>query len=238
MLLNCGVGEESWESLGLQVDPACPSWRSVLGVHWKDSCWSWNSNTLATWCEELTHLKRLWCWERLRAGGEGDNRRWDGWRASSTKWTWVWVNYRSWWWRGRPGMLLFMGLQRIGHDWATDLNWSRYKNKTPVQSSIFLSLDKRWGKKKVSGFERRTGHCRNKEGNFQKKKLVWKVQFRYTEVKSKGIPGSADELIRSREARTKARVLFCIEWLQKREKNMQSLMTLGEFSKSPPLWES
>ena len=52
--------------------------RSVLSVHWKDWCWSWNSNTLATWCEELTHLKRPWCWERLRAGGEGDNRRWDG----------------------------------------------------------------------------------------------------------------------------------------------------------------
>ena len=59
MLLNCGVGEDSWESLGLQGDPTSPSYRrSVLGVHWKDWCWSWNSNTLATWCEELTHLKR------------------------------------------------------------------------------------------------------------------------------------------------------------------------------------
>ena len=58
MLLNCGVGEDSWESLGLQWDPTSPSWRrSVLGVHWKDWCWSWNSSTLATWCEELTHLK-------------------------------------------------------------------------------------------------------------------------------------------------------------------------------------
>ena len=51
-----------------------------------------NSNTLATWCEELTHLKRPWCWERLRAGGEGDDRRWDGWMASLTQWTWVWVS--------------------------------------------------------------------------------------------------------------------------------------------------
>ena len=57
-------------------------------VHWKDWCWSWNSNTLATWCEELTHLTRPWCWERLRAGGEGDNRGWDGWMASLTQWTW------------------------------------------------------------------------------------------------------------------------------------------------------
>ena len=62
--------------------------RSVLGVHWKDWCSSWNSSTLATWCEDLTHLRRPWCWERLRAGGEGDNRRWDGWMASPTWWIW------------------------------------------------------------------------------------------------------------------------------------------------------
>ena len=87
-LLNCGVGEYSWESLGLQGDPTSPFWRrSVLGVHWKDWCWSWNSNTLATSCKELTHWKRLWCWEWLGAGGEGDNRGWDGWMASPTQWT-------------------------------------------------------------------------------------------------------------------------------------------------------
>ena len=91
--------------------------------HWKDWCWSWNSNTLATWCEELTHLKRPWCWERLRAGGEGDDRGWDGWMASLTQWTWVWVDSGSWWWTGRPGVLWFMGSQRVGHDWATELNW-------------------------------------------------------------------------------------------------------------------
>jgi len=60
-------------------------------------------NTLATWCIGLTHLKRTWRWERLRAGGEGDNRGWDGWMASPSQWTWVWVNTRSWWWTGRPG---------------------------------------------------------------------------------------------------------------------------------------
>ena len=75
MLLNCGVGEDSWESLGLQGESTSPSYRkSVLNIHWKDWCWSWNSNTLATWCEERTHWKRPWCWERLKAGGEGDNR--------------------------------------------------------------------------------------------------------------------------------------------------------------------
>ena len=125
MLLKCGVGEDSWESLGLQGDPTSPSWRrSVLSVHWKDWCWSWNSNTLATSCKELTHWKRPWCWEGLGAGGEGDDRGSDGWMASPTPWTWVWVNSGSWWWTGRPGMLRFMGLQRVGHDWATELNWT------------------------------------------------------------------------------------------------------------------
>ena len=87
-------------------------------------CWSWNSNTLATWCEELTHLKRPWCWERLKAGGEGDDRGWDGWMASLTQQTWVWVNSGSWWWTGRPGVLRFMGSQRIRHNRVTELNWS------------------------------------------------------------------------------------------------------------------
>ena len=68
-------------------------------------------------------LKRPWCWEILRAGGEGDDRGWDGWMVSPTQWTWVWVNSRSWWWTGRPGVLKFMGSQRVGHDSATELNW-------------------------------------------------------------------------------------------------------------------
>ena len=97
--------------------------RSVLSVHWKDWCSSWNSNTLATWCEELTHLKRLCCWERLRTGGEGDDRGWDGWMASPTQWRWVWVNSGSWWQTGRPGVLWSMGSWRVGHDWAIELNW-------------------------------------------------------------------------------------------------------------------
>ena len=93
------------------------------GCHWRDICWRWNSITLATWCRKLTHLKRPWCWERLRAGGEGDDRVWDGWMASRTRWTWVWVDSGSCWWTGRPGVLRFMGLQRVGHDWATELNY-------------------------------------------------------------------------------------------------------------------
>ena len=114
-------------------------WRRLLRVPWtarrsnqsilkeispgyslEGSSWSWNSNNLATWCEELTHWKRPWCWERLKAGGKGDNRGWDGWMASPTHWTWVWVDSGSWWWTGRPGMLQSVELQRVGHDRATE----------------------------------------------------------------------------------------------------------------------
>ena len=119
-------------------------WRRLLRVSWiarrsnhsilkeispecslKDWCWSWNSNTLATWCEELIYLKTPWCWERLKAGGEGDDRGWDGWMASLTQWTWVWVNSGSWWWTGRPGML------QSGQDWVTEL-------KSELNQSWFL----------------------------------------------------------------------------------------------------
>ena len=116
---------------------------------------SWNSNTLATWFKELTHLKRPWCWERLRAGGEGYDKGWDGWMASPTQWTWVWVDFGSWWWTGRPGMLRFMGSQRVGHNWVTELKVIRYSeiiralNEMPLvyppfyQSYIFKLFDKR-----------------------------------------------------------------------------------------------
>ena len=98
-------------------------------------------NTLATWFKELTHWKRLWCWERLRAGGEGDDRGWDGWMASLTQWTWVWVDSGSWWWTGRPGVLQFMGLQWVRHDWATELNWTG-----SPQSKLLAWLQSKIGK--------------------------------------------------------------------------------------------
>ena len=81
-------------------------------------------NTLATWFKELTHWKRPWCWEGLGAGGEGDDRWWDGWMASPTWWTWVWVNSGSWWWTGRPGVLQFMVSQTVRYCWVTELNWT------------------------------------------------------------------------------------------------------------------
>ena len=101
-------GNQSWIFIG-RTDPG-----------------SWNSNTLATWCEELTHWKRLWCWERLKEGEEGDDRGWDGWMASRTQWAWVWVNSGSWWWIGRPIVLWFMELQRFVHTWANEMNWTNY----------------------------------------------------------------------------------------------------------------
>ena len=124
MLLNCGVGEDSWGSFGLQGDPTSPSWqKSVLNIHWKDLCWSWKSNNLATLSEDLTHLKRPWCWEILKPG-EVDDRGWDGWMVSPTQWTWVWVSSGSWWWTGKPSVLQSMVLQRVRHNWATELNWT------------------------------------------------------------------------------------------------------------------
>ena len=123
MLLNCGVGEDSWESLGLQEDPISPFYRRlVLGVHWKDWCWSWNSSPLATWCTELTHWKRLWCWEGLGAGGDGDDRGWDGRMASPTRWTWVWVNSGSG--DGQGGLVCCSSWGHKESDTTEQMNWT------------------------------------------------------------------------------------------------------------------
>ena len=115
MLLNCGVGEDSWESLG-----------SVLNIHWVDWCWSFNN--LATWCKEQAHLKRPWCWESLKAG-EGADRGWDSWTASPTQWTWVRINSQRWWWTGKPGVLQSLGSRRVWHDWATELTYMESKKQ-------------------------------------------------------------------------------------------------------------
>ena len=122
MLLSCGVGEDSWESLGLQGDPTSPSWRkSVLNIHWKDWCWA---ATPIFWTPDV---KNWLIWKHpdagLKKGGEGDDRGWDGWMASLTQLTWAWVSSRSWWWTGKPDVLQSMGPQRLGHDWAIELNW-------------------------------------------------------------------------------------------------------------------
>ena len=96
------------------------------------------SHPYMTTGKELTHWKRLWCWEELGAGGEGDDRGWDGWMASLTRWTWVWVNSGSWWWTGRPGVLRFMGSQRVGNDWAAELNWLSVQAWIITMASYFI----------------------------------------------------------------------------------------------------
>ena len=129
---DCSVGEDSrvpWtarrsnQSILKEISP---------DIHWKDWCWSWNSNTWASWCKEPTHWKRLWCCVRLKAGGEGDNRGWDGWMASLMWSTWVWVGSGSWWWTGNLGMLQSTGSQRVGHDWTTELNWLHPSTGNPI----------------------------------------------------------------------------------------------------------
>ena len=102
-------------------------------IHCRGWSWGWSSNTLATWCEELTHWKWPWCWERLKAGGEGDDRGRDGRMASLTQWTWVWANSRNWWWTGKPGVLQPIGLQRVGYDWATEQQQKWFKSMSSVQ---------------------------------------------------------------------------------------------------------
>ena len=129
-ILSFDAGEDSWESLGQHEIKLV---KNPKGNQPWFFTGRYNAETEAPilwsiWCEEPTHGKRPWCWERLRAGEEWDDRRWDVWMASSTRWTWVWVNSRNWWWTGRPGILQFMGSQIVGHNWATELNWIELKS--------------------------------------------------------------------------------------------------------------
>ena len=113
------VLEETLESLldCKEIQPVHPKGnQSWIFIRKTDA----DSNVLATWCKELTHMKRPWCWERLKAG-EVDDRGWDGWMALLTQWTWVWVISGNWWWTGKPGMLQSMESERVRHDWATEL---------------------------------------------------------------------------------------------------------------------
>ena len=122
------VLEKTLESKEILKDP---KGKSILNIHSKDWYWSWNSNTLATWCEELTHLKRPCYWERLRAGGEGDNRGWSGCMASLTQWRWVWLNSGSWQWTGKP-----WGGKKL--DMTEQLNWTELNWLTNISHLCFL----------------------------------------------------------------------------------------------------
>ena len=133
MLLNCGVGEESWESLGQarrsnqsilkEISPGC----SLEGLMLKVKL-----QYFGHLMRRADSLEKTLMLGGIRAGGEGDDRGWDSLMASPTQWTWVWVNSRSWWWTGRPGVLQSMGLQRVGQDWATELNSRRKWQPIPV----------------------------------------------------------------------------------------------------------
>ena len=142
MLLNGGVGEDSWESLGLQGDPTSPFWRR--------SAWDFfgrndaKAETPVLW---PPHAKSWLIGKDSDAGRDwGQEEKgtigWDGWMASLTRWTWVWVNSGSWWWTGRPGVLRFMGSQRVGHDWATELNWRLTIQTTHGIHFVFHTDDK------------------------------------------------------------------------------------------------
>ena len=123
MLLNCVVLEKTLESPldRKEIQPVNPKGNQSWVFIGRDWSWSWNSSTLATWCEELTHLKRPYCWERLKAGGEGKERGWDDWMASPTQWTFVWEDSRSWWCTGKPGC--FNPWDSKDLDMTEPLNW-------------------------------------------------------------------------------------------------------------------
>ena len=151
MLLNCGIGEDlrapwtarrSNQPILKEISPGCSL---------NDWCWGWNSNILATWCEDWTHLKRLWCWERLRVGGKGDNRGWDGWMASPTWCTWVWVNSESWWWTARPS---------VQSGTTERLNWTERGTADQLLQNGFCVLLWTWGKQMHSqwGWEEEWDH--------------------------------------------------------------------------------
>ena len=134
MLLNCGAGEDSWESPldCKEIQPVHPkgnqSWIFIGRTDVEAETpilWSPDANNCLIWKD--------WCWKRLKSGGEGDDRGWDGWMELPTQWTWVWVSSGSWWWTGKPVVLQFMGSQRVGHelsnwtDWIMDKIIARHK---------------------------------------------------------------------------------------------------------------
>ena len=129
-----------------------------------------------TSCEELTYWKRPWCWEGMGAGGKGDDRGWDGCMASPTQWTWVWVNSGSWWWTGRPGVLRFMGSQRVGHDWATELS-PRLVFLLPLDQGIHSVSIPWWLSSKQAAWQ-----CRRLGLSPWVGKIPWRRKWQHTPV--------------------------------------------------------
>ena len=141
----------------------------MLNIHWKDWSWSWSSNTLATWCEEPTHWKRSWWWERLKAKGRRGGRGWDGWMASPTQWTWIWTNSRRWWRTGKPGLLQAMGSLRL--DMTEQLNTNnKGLNRLIVCQELEFGSKVRDQSNSLSGFFKRKKNlkvCMKKDKNIR-----------------------------------------------------------------------
>ena len=173
MLSNCGPGEDSWESLdNKEIKPVNPKgnqpWifigrtdtEAEAPILWPPGVKSWLAG------------KKIWCWERLAAGGEGAGRGWDGWMASPTLWTWVWVSFGSWWWTGRPGVLQSMGSQRGEHDWATQ----QQKQKDHFGSEVLVSKSKMFQDcqhEDMSNRAPKRSHWQsNKTNNYSKKRCL------------------------------------------------------------------
>ena len=122
--------------------------KEIQPVHSEDQPWDFfgrndaKAETPVLWPPHVKSwlIGKDWCWEGLGAGGEGDDKGWDGWMASRTRWTWVWVNSGSWWCTGRPGVLRFMGSRRVGHDWANQLNWTELRQTQLRSCNIIIFL--------------------------------------------------------------------------------------------------
>ena len=133
-----------WRRL-LRVPRTARSNQPMLNMHWKDWCWSWSSNSLATCYEELTHWKRPWCWEILKIGKQGNDRGWDSSMTSPTQWTWVWASSGRWWRTEKPGMLQSMGSQRVRHDWVPEKqpenSWSMNPTLEQIPKQAIIPKD-------------------------------------------------------------------------------------------------
>ena len=139
MLLNCGVEKTLESPLDCkEIQPVHPKGnQSWIFIGRTDA----EAETPVFWPTDAeTHCKRPWYWERWKAGGEGDDSGWDGWMASLTWWTWIWVGSGSWWWTGKPCMLQSVRSQGVGQDWSTELNWTTRNQMPPHRPSLSLCL--------------------------------------------------------------------------------------------------
>ena len=144
MLLNCGVGEDSWESLGLQGDQILKEINSKGNQPWIFIGRTDAEAPMTTWWEEQIHWKRLFCCERLKAGGEGEDRGQDGWMASPTQWTWVWANPGRWWRTVQPDMLQSVGSQTVGHTLRTEQQFTFKRKGGDKKKGEDLTIFLKW----------------------------------------------------------------------------------------------